>query len=53
MRLRCDPAGAGRPDQVLKAIGVHDVVSICRTELVLANVSPARMSWRRRGRYAV
>jgi radical SAM-linked protein len=37
MRLRCDPSGSGRPDQVARALGFEDMpVSIERTSLILA-----------------
>ena len=52
MRLRCDAGGVGRPDQVLKALGLPQAARIHRTRLVLAEASPAREAWRRRGRYA-
>jgi len=52
MRLRCDAGGVGRPDQVLKALGLPPAARIHRTRLVLAEASPAREAWRRRGRYA-
>jgi radical SAM-linked protein len=51
MRLRCDSRGVGRPDQVVKALGLAEPVRIHRQRLVLAEVSPARDAWRRRGRY--
>ena len=51
MRLRCDAAGVGRPDQVVKALGLPEAVGIHRVRLVLAETSPAREAWRRRGRY--
>ncbi len=51
MRLRCDAAGVGRPDQVVKALGVPQALRIHRVCLVLAEASPAREAWRRRGRY--
>lgn len=51
MRLRCDSRGAGRPDQVVKALGLAEPVRIHRQRLVLAEVSPARDAWRRRGRF--
>jgi radical SAM-linked protein len=51
MRLRCDTSGSGRPDQVVKALGLPDPPRIHRTRLVLAEASPAREAWRRRGRY--
>jgi radical SAM-linked protein len=51
MRLRCDAGGAGRPDQVVKALGLPEASRIHRTRLVVADASPAREAWRRRGRY--
>ena len=51
MRLRCDASGVGRPDQVVKALGLPEAVRIHRRRLVLAEVSPARDAWRRRGRF--
>jgi len=36
MRLRCDPSGSGRPEQVAKALGLTDLPkSIQRTKLIL------------------
>ena len=51
MRLRCDPAGVGRPDQVVKALRLPEAARIHRRRLVLAEVSPARAAWRRKGRF--
>jgi len=51
MRLRCDASGAGRPDQVVKVLGLPEASRIHRTRLVLAETSPAREAWHRRGRY--
>jgi radical SAM-linked protein len=51
MRLRCDPSGVGRPDQVAKALGLDEPARIHRFRLVLAETSPAHDAWRRRGRY--
>ncbi len=51
MRLRCDAAGVGRPDQVVKALGLPEARQIRRTKLVLAGGSPAREAWRKRGRF--
>ena len=51
MRLRCDASGVGRPDQVVKALGLPEAARIHRLRLVLAETSPAREAWRRRGRY--
>ena len=37
MRLRCDPSGTGRPEQVARALGYEDTpLSIERTKLILA-----------------
>lgn len=37
MRLRCDPSGTGRPEQVARALGYADTpISIERTKLILA-----------------
>ena len=35
MRLRCDSRGSGRPEQVVKALGLESPLSIHRTHLVL------------------
>jgi radical SAM-linked protein len=35
MRLRCDSKGSGRPEQVIKALGFKQLVSIHRTKLIL------------------
>lgn len=51
MRLRCDTGGVGRPDQVVKALGLPAASRIHRRRLVLDEVSPARDAWRRRGRF--
>ena len=51
MRLRCDATGVGRPDQVVLALGLPGATRIHRLRLVLAEVSPARDAWRRRGRF--
>ena len=51
MRLRCDATGVGRPDQVVKALGLGEAARIHRRRLVLAGGSPARMAWRTRGRF--
>jgi radical SAM-linked protein len=51
MRLRCDQQGVGRPDQVVKALGLPEASRVHRKGLVLAEVSPAHDAWRRRGRY--
>ena len=52
MRLRNDNAGAGRPEQVVAAIGLPAPSRIHRTKLVLAQRSLAREAWRKRGRFA-
>lgn len=36
MRLRCDPQGAGRPEQVTQVLGLNYPDSIHRTKLILA-----------------
>jgi hypothetical protein len=37
MRLRCDPQGSGRPEQVTAALGLTEhPLHICRTKLILA-----------------
>lgn len=51
MRLRCESAGVGRPDQVVKALGLPRPTRIHRRRLVLAEVSPARDAWQRVGRF--
>lgn len=51
MRLRCDATGVGRPDQVTLALGLALPLRTHRRRLVLADVSPARDAWQRRGRY--
>lgn len=51
MRLRCESAGVGRPDQVVKALGLPQPTRIHRRRLVLAEVSPARDAWQRVGRF--
>jgi radical SAM-linked protein len=35
MRLRCDSSGSGRPEQVIKALGLGEPRSVCRTRLIL------------------
>ena len=35
MRLRCDSSGSGRPEQVVKALGLNEPGSIHRTKLIL------------------
>jgi radical SAM-linked protein len=52
MTLRNDNSGSGRPEQVVAALGLPPPVRIHRTALVLANTSPAREAWRKRGRFA-
>jgi radical SAM-linked protein len=52
MRLRSDNAGAGRPEQVVAALGQPAPSRIHRTKLVLAQRSPALEAWRKRGRFA-
>lgn len=51
MRLRCAPDGVGRAEQVTKALGLSVPARIHRRRLVIAEESPARTAWRRRGRY--
>jgi len=51
MTLRCDNAAAGRPEQVVAALGLPEPSAIHRQELVLAGTSPAREAWRRAGRF--
>ncbi len=51
MRLRCATDGVGRAEQVTKALGLSDPARIHRRRLVIAEESPARTAWRRRGRY--
>ena len=51
MRLRCDPAGVGRPEQVVKALGLPEPARVHRLRLVLGERSPAHDAWRRRGRF--
>ena len=51
MRLVAGSSGVGRPDQVVKALGLPEAHRVHRVRLVLAEVSPARDAWRRRGRY--
>ena len=52
MRLRSDNAGAGRPEQVVAALGLPPPARVHRTRLVLAQRSLAREAWRTRGRFA-
>ncbi len=51
MRLRCATDGGGRAEQVTKALGLSEPARVHRRRLVLAEESPARTAWRRRGRY--
>lgn len=53
MRLRSDSSGVGRPDQVVKALGLPEPSRIHRLRLIVSETSPARDAWRRRGRYVV
>jgi radical SAM-linked protein len=52
MRLKNDSSGSGRPEQVVAALGLPAPVRIHRTRLVLAETSPSREAWRRRGRFS-
>lgn len=52
MRLRNDPSGSGRPEQVVAALGLGAPARIHRTSLILAGTSPTREAWRKRGRFA-
>lgn len=52
MTLRNDNTGSGRPEQVVAALGLPPPVRVHRTKLLLANTSPAREAWRKRGRFA-
>ena len=52
MRLRCDSGGVGRPDQIVKALGLPVASRIHRRRLLLSERSPAHDAWRRSGRYA-
>ncbi len=52
LRLRSDNQGAGRPEQVIAALGLPAPSRIHRTKLVLVQRSPAREAWRTRGRFA-
>jgi len=51
MRLRTDDTGTGRPEQVAAALGLPEPDRIHRQRLILAESSPAREAWRRRGRF--
>ncbi len=53
MRLRSDETGVGRPDQVVKALGLDEPSRIHRLRLIVSKTSPAHDAWRRRGRYVV
>ncbi len=53
MRLRSDSIGVGRPDQVVKALGLPEPSRIHRLRLIVSETSPARDAWRRRGRYLI
>ncbi|MBF6600712.1 MAG: DUF2344 domain-containing protein [Dehalococcoidia bacterium] len=52
LRLRSDSQGAGRPEQVVAALGLPAPARVHRTKLVLAERSPARTAWRTKGRFA-
>jgi radical SAM-linked protein len=52
MTLRNDNNGSGRPEQVVAALGLPAPARIHRTRLLLANTSPTREAWRKRGRFA-
>lgn len=52
MTLRNDSNGAGRPEQVVAALGLPAPVRVHRTLLRLAGISPVRQAWRKRGRFA-
>jgi hypothetical protein len=52
MRLQTDTGGSGRPEQVVKAIGLPaDPALICRVALHVQQSSPAREAWKARGRF--
>jgi radical SAM-linked protein len=51
MRLKNDSSGSGRPEQVVAALGLPGPTRIHRTRLELAERSPSREAWRRRGRF--
>lgn len=51
MRLRADSTGTGRPEQVTAALDLPQPTRIHRRRLILAESSPAREAWRRRGRF--
>jgi len=52
MRLKNDSSGSGRPEQVVAALGLPPPARIHRTKLILAETSPSREAWRKRGRFA-
>jgi radical SAM-linked protein len=52
MLLRTDNSGAGRPEQVVAALGLPPPARIHRTRLLLSGASPGREAWRKRGRFA-
>lgn len=52
MLLRADNSGAGRPEQVVAALGLPQPQRIHRAKIVLSGASPAREAWRKRGRFA-
>jgi radical SAM-linked protein len=52
MRLRADSGGAGRPEQVIAAMGLPEPARLHRRKLLLAESSPAHEAWRRHGRFA-
>ncbi len=51
MRLRCDPTGTGRPEQVLAALGLGEPQAVHRERLVLDIESPVRRAWLKMGRF--
>ena len=51
MRLRADSGGAGRPEQVIAAMGLPEPTRLHRRKLLLAESSPAHEAWRRHGRF--
>lgn len=51
MRLRCDNAGVGRAEQVVKALGLGEPTRVHRRRLLVAERSPAHDVWRRTGRF--
>ncbi len=51
MRLRADSGGAGRPEQVIAAMGLPEPTRLHRRKLLLAETSPAHEAWRRHGRF--